>query len=706
MKYEWLVKDDIVGRKRWRRKLESIKADDNFSVVENGFMKYINIPVSFDIETSSFYSGEVKKAIMYIWSANINGHTFIGRTWDDFVELLDMCHDVFELGLHKRMMFWIHNIEYEFQFMHKWLQFVQVFSDDARKPFYAITNNGIEFRCSYKLSGYSLAKLGEQLNDYKTTKMVGDLDYSLLRTPRTGLTKKEFKYVIQDTKVVVCYIQEQIEKEGDISKIPYTRTGYVRRYCREKTVGALHYDDAPIMKQWAWQYHNLMSTLTLTYNEYLSCKRGFQGGFTHANANYVGKTVRNVQSEDFTSSYPAIIVLKYMPMSKPFAVYPENVSQLTFYLEKYCCLMTVRFNGLVQTNRNESPISLSRCWDVKYPVINNGRIVNAGTLTTTITELDFDTISKYYIWDSMDISEVLCFRRGYLPTDFVKSVLDLYKMKTELKGVEGEEVEYLVKKGMLNATFGMMVTDIVRSDIEYYNGGWVAGGDLPKSQIERYNKSYNRFLYYPWGVWVTAHARHNLFTAITECGSDYIYSDTDSVKILNYDKHKKYFEDYNNAIYKDIERAAAWHKVPVDMFIPKTIKGVEKPIGVWDDDGTYDRFKTLGAKRYLVEKDGKLQFTVAGIKKASILNYMRETYGGNDEIFENFDDQLDIPAEYTGKLTHTYVDNEIDGYVADYKGDVSYFHEKSYIHMEPAPFHLNIVDEFKDYLRGIQSMEY
>ena len=165
MKYEWLVQDDIVGRKVWHKKLESIKNDKNYSVVTNGYMKYLNIPVSFDIETSSFYSGDVKKAIMYIWSANINGHTFIGRTWNDFVELLDMCHDVFGLGLHTRMMIWIENIEYEFQFMHKWLEFIQVFADDARKPFYAITNNGIEFRCSYKLSGYSLAKLGEQLTE-------------------------------------------------------------------------------------------------------------------------------------------------------------------------------------------------------------------------------------------------------------------------------------------------------------------------------------------------------------------------------------------------------------------------------------------------------------------------------------------------------------------------------------------------------------
>ena len=45
---------------------------------------------------------------------------------------------------------------------------------------------------------------------------------------------------------------------------------------------------------------------------------------------------------------------------------------------------------------------------------------------------------------------------------------------------------------------------------------------------------------------------------------------------------------------------------------PKTNNGIKKLIGVWDFDGSYSRFKTLGAKRYLVEyKDTKeLEITV------------------------------------------------------------------------------------------------
>ena len=64
--------------------------------------------------------------------------------------------------------------------------------------------------------------------------MVGYLDYNILRHSCTPLTDKELLYCVNDIKVVMAYIQEQIETEGKIYKIPLTNTGYVRRDIKEE----------------------------------------------------------------------------------------------------------------------------------------------------------------------------------------------------------------------------------------------------------------------------------------------------------------------------------------------------------------------------------------------------------------------------------------------------------------------------------------
>ena len=102
--------------------------------------------------------------------------------------------------------------------------------------------------------------------------------------------------------------------------------------------------------------------------------------------------------------------------------------------------------------------------------------------------------------------------------------------------MEGKEVEYLLSKGMLNSVYGMCVTDPVK-DEHTYETEW----DLEKvdvmEAIHKYNESKGRFLFYPWGIWVTAYARRNLWSAILNVGNDYVYSDTDSIKALNFETH-------------------------------------------------------------------------------------------------------------------------------------------------------------------------
>ena len=282
-----------------------------------GFIKFIrtkgmylsNISCSFDIETTSFYNNTEKQAIMYEWSFCINGVCIIGRTWDEFLLLINKLINRYKLDENKHLIIYVHNLSYEFQFIRKLFIWKKVFSLDERKPIQAITMDGIEFRCSYMLSGYSLENLSKQLTKYKVEKLVGDLDYSLIRHSNTELAEKELGYCINDVLVVVAYIQETIEREGNITKIPLTKTGYVRNYTRNN---CMYNGDTNKYKN----FRKIISALTIEPEEYILCKQAFAGGFTHANPLYSGEIMRNVDSFDFSSSYPYVIMSEKFPMSK------------------------------------------------------------------------------------------------------------------------------------------------------------------------------------------------------------------------------------------------------------------------------------------------------------------------------------------------------------------------------------------------------
>lgn len=671
-------------------------------------VRVFEVPASFDIETTSFYVDNYKAAIMYEWTFGINGNVIIGRTWEEFENMMQTITDHLQLADDLRLIVYVHNLSFEFQFMRKHFEWLKLFAIDTRKPIYAVTTTGIEFRCSYLLSGYGLAKLGDELQKYPVKKMTGDLDYSLLRHRNTTLTEAELKYCENDVRVVMAYIKERIEIDGGITKIPYTKTGYVRNYCRNACLytGTNHKKN---VGKYA-SYHNLMQALTLEVSEYEQLKRAFQGGFTHANALYSEQELTDIASYDFTSSYPYVMVSEMFPMSKGRLVNGNGQlhSKDEFYsmLKHYCCVFDVKLYGVMTKVVHENPLSFSRCYGVKNEVCNNGRIVCADELGTTMTEQDYFIYNYFYSWDKMEIANFRIYEKGYLPTDFVKSILKLYSDKTTLKGVKGKEVEYLAGKGMLNATYGMAVTDICRDENVYNSSGvWQTEPcDVLKS-IDDYNNSKKRFLYYPWGVWVTAYARRNLFTGIIEVGNDYVYSDTDSIKLKNHEAHKEYFENYNKQCRMKLEAACKYHKIPFESVEPSTIKGVKKLLGVWDFEGVYKRFKTLGAKRYMVEEsDGHVSMTVSGVNKAVAVPYLLDQYG-TDGIFEAFCDDLYIPPDYSGKNTHTYIDDVVQGIIVDYNGVQEDFTELSGVHLEKADYSLSMAASYLDYIRGVRVIE-
>lgn len=689
--------------------------DENISLITtNKKIKYYNVPCTIDIESSSFYEDGNKRAIMYSFVIGINGKGLIARTYDELKRVISEIVDFYHLSLEQRMIFYVHNLQYEFQFFRKHFEWEKVFAIEPRRILYALMDNGVELRCSYLLSGYSLAYIGSHiLNKYHVEKLVGYLDYAKIRHSQTLLTEDEIKYQLNDGLVVMAYIQERIEEyKNNITYLPLTKTGKVRELMRRNCLyrGKHHQRNDRYIK--AVHSINIRSVL-----EYQQLKNGFQGGFTHANGNHVNQIMKNVQSWDIASSYPSVLVLEKYPMSDGEIVKIRNRADMEEKMKLYCCLFDATFIDIESATTFEHPISESKCQNLSEPHLDNGRVISAKKLSLTITEQDFYIIRDFYNWKKLLVSNFRIYHKAYLPREFVKTVLDLYSKKTTLKGIEDSYIEYMNSKENVNSCYGMCVTDICRDELEYLpsmeevgesDGGWISSPCDYEKELNKYNKNPRRFLAYQWGVWVTAYARRNLFSAIKELKRDYVYSDTDSVKFINGEKHQDFFRQYNDIIKRKCLKASRYQNLPIELFSPSTKDGKVKTIGLFEYEGTYDAFKTLGAKRYMIKLNSGYHYgdevipyslTVSGLSKTEAIPYLYHKYG--DGIMDEFTDGMYIPPDNTGKNTHTYLDFEQTGMVTDYLGTEGSYHELSSIHLEACEYELSMTREFLDFLMGI-----
>lgn len=672
-------------------------------------IEYINIECSFDIETTSTYTHDGSKfSFMYLWGFGIGEHgEFLkyGRTWEEFKDLLNYVANELNISINRRLVIYVHNLGYEFQFFRKLFKWDSVFSVDDRKPIKAITADGFEFRDSYILSGYNLETLAKNLVKHKNKKMIGNLDYSLIRHSKTPITDEELEYMENDVTIILNYINEQLEQYGNITKIPLTNTGRVREFVKNKCYNSAGKSKYKSSKSKRKNYRLIMENLTLEPDEYLKLKRSFMGGFTHSNPLKTEKVINDVNSIDFTSSYPSVMIAEKFPMGRGFIPTKTEILKngYDYYIDNFCCILNISVQNLKNVFIYDSYLSESKCKIVGNKLITNGRVFSADYLNTYMTDVDYFIFKRCYEWDRIEIHDLICYPKGYLPRPIIESILELYQNKTTLKGVKGKEIEYLLSKGMLNSIYGMTVTDIVKDEIIYEDDWGIKEVSLDE-EIKKYNEKKSRFLFYPWGVWVTAYARRNLWLGILSIKNDYIYSDTDSIKFLNYDKHKPFIEAYNKMVITKQLKTLEYYNLDPELLSPETVQGERKPLGVWDFEGHYTRFKTLGAKRYLFEEDGQLYLTVAGLSKMNGINYMIEKCNQDfSKVFEMFTDDLKIPAENTGKNTHTYIDCEISGEIEDYTGVKQLVTSLSGVHLEPANFSLSISDYFIKFYKMLQN---
>lgn len=567
--------------------------------------RYINHLMTFDIETSTIEKTDGSfEGFMYHWQVCIDGYVCFGRSWKEFLTFLrKMNRALKNYDKKHKLVCYIHNFSYEFQFIYSWIKLTDVFAIDKRKPLKGISKDfNIEFRCSYLLSNMNLKKFIENTPNAHYYKGSGDLDYKKVFTPKTSLTMSELGYCYNDVMGLYEAIIYLL-KEDSLDTIPLTSTGYVRRECRNN------------MRK---NKKNRKQFLDLKLDDklYQLCKDSFRGGNTASNRYKTNFINYDVSSYDMSSAYPYAMISGLYPIT-PFQ--EETVTSLDMlddYNNRYCTLAYYSFEHVKLKKGVPFPyIPYSKCIEFIAPSYDskfkgkefcyNGRVLEADFIKIAMTNYDYQIFINQYEYDenNVRVEDFYYSYKGFLPKEFTDTVLEFFTLKSQLKGKKGKEYEYMKSKNKLNSLYGMIVTDIIRQE-NLFNDQWEKGEN---STLEEYYSKRNNFLTYQWGLFVTAICRTNLQKAIDNIGLDCVYIDTDSVKFVG--SHDDVFEQINQEMIDWCTQN--------DIINYVNVGNHKYFLGLYDKEKGYSEFITLGAKKYAFKQSNKIGITVAGLNKKS-----------------------------------------------------------------------------------------
>ena len=650
--------------------------------------EYLKVACAFDIETTSYYSNKYQKdlATMYIWQLGINKDTIIGRTWEEFKQIIEMLNEYAEKN-DGVIICLIQNLSFEFQFfksLFDWNKnkngYPDIFAKDDRTILYAKYKH-IEFRDTLALTGMSLNRFQENYN-LDVGKLDGDLDYTQFRHCKTRVTPRELAYCINDVQVLTDFFYKYLLPEylSKNKKIPLTSTGIVRADIKEEFLEIPKEE----RKRLASRLRNAQPSEAVykLWRNYL-----FRGGYVHASTiacNYLWEN--EFGSYDLKSAHPGQMLAKKFPWKynrRNRSEFPKILKQAKsgdYGFFGVFIFKNIRCSGYHSLESKNKIIEASP--DAIY---ENGRLVYASMIKVCLIEQDFFNYEDLYEWESYDVRVIYQAKLDYLP-DYIRKVVCKYFVLKET--LDKSSVEYGLAKRKLNGIFGMAATSLPEREVVY-------NPDTNEMELSAQSKSYDELVRYlimlpQWAIQIAAYTRRDIVKSIIACDFDSMYYDTDSNKIMNYKKHEDWFNKFNE---ERRELNLRCNTFDYDKKYFERIGGFElEYIGT--------RFKVLGAKRYIVEHDNEIQVTVAGMVKGSLEKYCKKY---NLDIWEEFTDDLKLPAGESEKKTTVYTDWSFDDILTDYEGNTESIHEGSCVAIIDIPFTMSMEEDFINRIEQLSS---
>lgn len=407
----------------------------------------------------------------------------------------------------------------------------------------------------------------------------GELDYHAERPMGHELTEDEIDYIRRDVQI-------------DAQAIRFT----IDNGMKSMTIGSCALGDYRAMMGGRRGFRHHFPEIDRDADTFM--RRAYRGGWVYVNPKYAGEVMGEGISFDVNSLYPSVMAScagEVLPYGTPKWFYgePRPTSKRPLWIAQVRLSFRSKPSHLpcIQMKGNLHFLP------TEYVTDSNGEV------TITITSVDWNLILRQY-----DV-EVYEWIGGYSfkgSTELFKAYVDKWVRVKNDATIQGNEGMRTIAKLMLNSLYGKFATQMsVRSRRPEIRDGVVRYVDLPEQERES--------VYLPVGCFITAWARFKTITTAQACGDRFVYSDTDSVKVIGLG-------------HPDID---------VDPV----------RLGAWKDEGHFTRFKALRAKTYIAEYPKGIEVHVAGLP-----------YQCHSQVtFGNFE----LGAIYTGKKYQTRVDGGI-----------------------------------------------
>lgn len=483
-----------------------------------------------------------------------------GNSIDDFIVLLDTLPDC-------RVYF--HNLAFDVSFIFDYLLRNDWVWEDDRIPRYAkhfttvisdmnqVYQVKLNFGNGHVVTIWDSMKviplsIRDEAKAFGLAMEKGDLDYEAYREVGHELTDEEIDYIRRDVQI-------------DAQALAFMRDYGISKM----TIGCCALGDYKSMLGGERGFRYNFPELTPEDDAFM--RKAYRGGFTYVNPKYAGVEVGEGISYDVNSLYPSVMAAcdgQLLPYGIPIWFYGKPVpdDRHPLWIARVTCSFSLKEGRIpcIQLKGNMAFIPTEYIED------------SDGYVTMTVTSVDWELINSQY---DIDVSE---WHGGYMfkaSTILFKQYVDKWvKVKNDAT-ISGNRGMRTIAKLMLNSLYGKFATQVkLKSRKPVLENDVVRYVDLE----ERERKP----VYLPVGCFITAWARYKTITTAQACGDRFVYSDTDSVKIIGLD-----------APEIDID--------PVRL-------------GAWKDEGHFKRMKAIRAKTYIMGFDDgnggeRLEIHVAGM---------------------------------------------------------------------------------------------